>query len=206
VGAATLVPGRLASAADGARASAAVEAPRAQGGQALILVHGSWSSRVAARLAATGMRRDSVETALRRNDLCRVQVLATAREEGGTVSGLELEPLPGSPPTLRPVEISPGNRVLLDPARTLTPECTRQARADATAGTLELEPLLWRTPPLSGRGTLVARDLGPEGNRDLLEAHPGRTPWLLVSLAGGGVRLLPYGEAMARVWGVRDGG
>ncbi len=43
------------------------------GAPALVFVHGSWTERIAARLQAAGMRLDSIETALRRNDVCRLQ-------------------------------------------------------------------------------------------------------------------------------------
>ena len=70
-------------------------------------------------------------------------------------------------------------------------------------GTLELEPLLWQVPPLNGRATLLARDLGPVENALLLAAHPERTPWILVWSEGRKLpRLIPYGEGMERLWGV----
>ena len=100
---------------------------------AVVFVHGSWPALVAARLAGAGMRRDSVETALRRNDLCRVERYAMAREAG--VGGAELPPLdllalPGSPPHLRGVQLSPGTFMRVDPRLPADPSCRREARAD----------------------------------------------------------------------------
>lgn len=209
-GALLLLPGRLTTVEALTRATASAPPPPSPAAPALVLVHGGWPARVAATLVAEGMRRDSVETVLRRNDLCLAHLHAAWRRSGrGPEPAVDGEPRPGTPTRLRTVEVSPGSRVLLDPDRPLDADCAREIRADRGAGTVELEPLLWRAPPRKGAPVLVARDLGPEGNAPLLEAHPGRTAWVLVERGpGGGSDLVPYGEAMRRIWGgatVADG-
>lgn len=165
-------------------------------GPSLVFVHGSWAGREAARLEATGMRRDSVETALRRNDLCRVHAYASARRIGAPLPPLDLEPAPGSPSTLAAVELSEGNRARIDPAAAWPSECVREARSDRE-GTVELAPVLARVPWTGDDGPVVwVRDLGPAENRAALEAFPDRAPRVWV--AGG---LESYDEAMDRLWG-----
>lgn len=170
---------------------------------ALVFVHGSWSSRSAARLVAAGMRRDSVETALRRNDACRVD--AYARWRAGDLAGppptLDLRPRPGPAPGLVPMELSPGNRVLIRPGAPVEPECAREAHSDRL-GTLELEPLLWQAPPLPGRGLVVARDLGPDADARAWASFAGYHAY--VEVDGGPGRpphLLEFRQGMELLWG-----
>ena len=172
-------------------------------GPALIFAHGSWASRVSARLAAAGMRRDSLETALRRNDLCAVDAYSRWRAGSAPEDGhaLDLTPRPGSPSELSPTRLSPGNVALLRAGAALTATCLREARADRL-GTFELEPLLWLAPPLAGARVTLARDLGPADNAEIRRAHPGATPFVLVD--GGAEapwRILSYEEGMELVWG-----
>ncbi|MEQ9401789.1 MAG: hypothetical protein RJQ04_21665 [Longimicrobiales bacterium] len=171
--------------------------------EAVVFVHGSAASRTAARLVAAGMRRDSVETALRRNDFCSVRRFALWRSgAGGSPPSLDLTPRPGTPPALVRVEISPGNVALTDPSATLDAGCLREFEADRRAGTVELEPLLWAAPPVPGAPVIVARDLGPAGNARVRAALPGRTAWLAVAgRTPGTVEILPYAAGMALVWG-----
>lgn len=175
------------------------EPPEPPGARAVVFVHGSWPSRVAARLVATGMRRDSVETLLRRNDLCRLDRYARRREEDAAAAvpdSLHAGPGP-TPAGLERRLLSPGNAVLLDPGADVDDACLRQAGSDRL-GTLELEPLAWRNPPLSATGVVVARDLGPAANARTLEALPDRRGWVLVP--GEEPVLLPYREGMRLLW------
>ncbi len=169
---------------------------------ALVFVHGSWSSRTVARLVATGIRRDSVETALRRNDACQVDRYARWRAGDRTTPPptLDLRPEPGPAPGLRPVELSPGNRILVRPGASADAPCAREAQSDRL-GTLELEPLLWQAPPLRGAKLVVARDLGPRTDARARSSFPGYHVY--VAVAGGEkqeARLLSYPEAMALLW------
>ncbi len=181
---------------------------------ALVFVHGSWAERVSGRLQASGMRMDSVETALRRNDICQLHRYATRRLEFGTVPAdassqnpvgqeLDFRPLPGTPDPLRMVEVTPGNRVRVDPRIEFTPECRREARADRF-GVLALAPLLWQgdLPGIEKGQPMAVRDLGPRANARLLARWPERTPYVfLYPGPEASPTLLPYDEGMARLWG-----
>jgi hypothetical protein len=167
---------------------------------ALIFVHGSWSSRISARLATDGMRRDSIETALRRNDVCAVDAFSRVRMiEIGAVRDLEMEALPGSPPALTSRTLSPGNRVRVDPSLPVSATCMREARSDRF-GAIELEGLLWQVPPLPDAQIVIARDMGPAGNAPVLTQYPQKTPYLYMD-GPDGPRLLAYDVGMELAWG-----
>ncbi|MDA0330205.1 MAG: glycosyltransferase family 39 protein [Gemmatimonadetes bacterium] len=171
--------------------------------EALVFVHGSWPSRVAARLAASGMRRDSIETALRRNDVCAVDHHARWRLDpagASTEAPLDFAPLPGSPVTLGSRVLSPGNIVRVAAGAPHDPTCIREARADRL-GVLELELLAWQYPPTAGARLVVARDLGPAANVPVLLSFP-RPAYVLVDPGADGVPiLLEYAEGMELLWG-----
>lgn len=165
---------------------------------ALVFVHGSWAGREAARLEAAGMRRDSIETALRRNDLCRVHEYARARREGEPLPPLDLEARPGSPETLTWVLLSEGNRARVDPAVPWSASCHREAAADRE-GTVELATVLARRGAAGPDGPVVwVRDLGPEQNAALIERHPDRAILLWTATSEGGPR--PYAAAASDLW------
>ena len=201
------VPGRLGSYRWSPDALARIQVPTAAD-NTLIFVHGGWSGRLSAELAGHGMRLDSVETAMRRNDACRVQAFLSAWSETGTREaaaasvGLDFRPLPGNASGLEVVEISPGSTVRVD--RTLLPsaECRRQAAADRL-GVVELAPLLWQgdLPGIDGGAPLFVRDLGPQRNAELLARFPDRAAMILMpGSPGGPLVLVPYQEGMERVW------
>ena len=166
---------------------------------ALVFIHGSWSSRLASRLAGDGMRRDSIETALRRNDICAVDRYTRWRLTGraGPPPALDLVPRPGTPTLLEVRELSPGNRVRVDPSRAPDAACRREAASDRF-GTLELEFFAWRYPPLADRAVVAARDLGPAGNLPALTTFDGRA---FVLIDGEPATLLDYAEGMELLWG-----
>jgi hypothetical protein len=199
LGGALLVPGTAGAYRIGEAEAGASRLPHPPEEPVLVFVHGSWSSRVVARLVATGMRRDSVETALRRNALCAVDRYARLRAEGASdLPVLDLDPRPGAPPGLSEVTLSPGNRIRVDGGRALEPGCAREAAADRF-GTTELEPLLWQAPPLAGAPLVVARDMGPEANRAAREAFRGYSAWMAIRTPEG-ASVAPYEEAVSRVW------
>lgn len=171
---------------------------------ALVFVHGSWAGREAARLEAAGMRRDSIETALRRNDLCRVHEYARARRAGAPLPPLDLEPLPGSPDGLSSILLSEGNRARVDPGHPWSESCRREAGADRE-GSIELATVLARegTSQVAGAAVWV-RDLGPTENAALIEAYPGYELRLWTAAAEGVLR--PYDRAAAELWGTDGGG
>ncbi|NIU72358.1 MAG: hypothetical protein GWN71_01865 [Gammaproteobacteria bacterium] len=153
------------------------------------------------------MRLDSVETAIRRNDACRVQSFVSAWSETGALESatarvpLDFRPLPGTAPELEVVEVSPGNTARVDRSTLPTPECRRQAAADRF-GVIELAPLLWQGDlPGAGRGgPLFVRDLGPERNQELVTRYRERRALLLVPGREGSPDLMPYQEGMERLW------
>jgi len=191
---------RLAS--DGVTTGAAIvesAMDEATDGPILVFVHGSWASRVASRLVATGMRRDSIETALRRNDICSVDQYARARTgEEALLPTLDFAPLPGSPPHLQSRLLSEGNRVRVSPAVTPDGTCVREARSDRL-GVLELELLGWRAAPFPDADVLFARDLGPGTNLKVLEAVE-RPAYVFVDSPNGQL-LLDYDEGIELLWG-----
>jgi len=207
IGALVLIPGVMASATRSSENLATVALPVPPTGEpALIFVHGSWSSRVVARLSATGMRRDSVETALRRNDICTLDRYVRWREADlaqrtVTPPALDLEALPGSPPHLVRAALSPGNEVWTEPDAPRDAPCLREARADR-GGVIDLEPFLWRAPPLPGHATVVARDLGPEVNARVLQALGAPSAFVYTPVEGEAVpHLMDYEEGMDLLWG-----
>jgi len=186
----------------GARSPNPSALPTIDGDSAIVFVHGSWASRSAARLAAAGMRRDSIETALRRNDICAVDRYARWRAGGaaGRAPTLDFEPLPGTPVTLESRELSPGNLVRVSSDGPHDDACSREARADRF-GILELEFLAWQAPPFADRAVIFARDLGPAGNLPVLDSTD-RTPWIYIDAGPErGLILLDYAEGMELLWG-----
>ncbi len=165
----------------------------------LVFVHGSASSRVAATLVAEGMRRDSVETALRRNDFCLVLHYAELRRNGALpLPTLDLVPLPGTPSHLEALELSPGNRVRVGRDQPPSPECRRELEADRF-GVQELELLAWQFSGSADEGTRWIRDLGPDRNRDfLLEPHDAA--FFLIPAENGALTLIPYDEGIEAIW------
>ncbi len=173
---------------------------------ALVFVHAGWNERLASRLQAAGMRPDSLNPLLRRNDACDVQRYLESREGG---DGTPLPPLdqafvPGTPEHLQRSPSGPGLSLLRDPSRPWAEGCVREAAADRF-GAVAYAPLLWQgdLPGLEGtRGVMYVRDLGPDVNAPLLTRFSGRTPWVLTPTEGmPWPTLLPYREGMALLWG-----
>jgi hypothetical protein len=210
LGAPLLTASALRSASVSANGSVGTVLPEsATTGPALVFVHGSWSSRVVARLTSAGMRRDSVETALRRNDMCAADRYARWRaadppQRPADPPPLDLDPLPGTPSRLRRVRMTPGNEIWVDPEAAWDEECERERAADG-AGTLDLEPLLWRAPPLAGEPLVTARDMGPVVNERVRRTLGSRSA--RVYLPGNGrttAVTLDYAEGMRQLWGADD--
>lgn len=175
-------------------ASAAVE-------PALVFVHGGWTSRLAMRLAAGGMRLDSVETALRQNPTCEVEEYVEARRKGAPLPRLDFRPRATA--SLASVELSPGNRIRVAGPAPLAGSCAAEARADRL-GVIDVSPLVWRgdLPEDGGTGTLFVRDLGPADNARMIARFPARRAYVLMTTGGNAPpRLVPYGDAMKRIWG-----
>ncbi len=183
-------------------------------GPALVFVHGSWAERIAGRLQGAGMRLDSVESALRRNDVCRLEEYTRARlipaseRPEGALPELDFRLLANAPPHLRPLVIVEGEHVPRDPSAPFTEACRRQARSDRF-GVVSLAPLLWQGDlPGAERGApMFVRDLGPELNREILAAYPDRTPYVYFPpRSGAPPELHPYEEGMRILWEEEAGG
>ncbi len=145
-GVAALSPLRLVSYA---QHPAALDAVRGALSPALVFVHGGWTSRLSMRLAAAGMRLDSVESALRQNPTCAVQQYADAREQGGALPALDF--VPRAFPLPQSVEISPGNRIRIGKGESLSGECAREATADRQGTIRRVAAALARRPGRAGR-------------------------------------------------------
>jgi hypothetical protein len=176
--------------------------------KALVFVHGSWAERIAARLQAGGFALDSLETGLRRNDICTFHRWAEVRL--GAVADPALPPpradfesLPGFPVELEPVMLSPGNRIQIDRQAPWTAECQREAAADR-GGVISLAPLIWQgdLPGVERGRPMFVRDLGPAANRSVMALYPGRAAFMFYEPQPGRAPLLvPYAEAERVIWG-----
>jgi hypothetical protein len=184
---------------------AAVRTP-ATVGPALVFVHDGWTARIAMQLAGAGMRLDSIETALRQNPTCDVQMLVDAIVAGdanaraAALARLELTPRASELPPV--VQIARGNTMRVAPGALLTPACRRQANADRN-GILDLAPLVWRgdLPGGHARGPLFVRDLGPERNAQLIARMTDRTPLLMYTPTDAGMPVTrEYGVAVDLLW------
>jgi hypothetical protein len=175
-------------------------------GPSLVFVHGTWEDRVAARLAASGMRVDSIRSALAHTSTCRLE-LYLARIEAGDSSGRSAE-LAGAEPVFQEGRGSPlqefrmpsGSVIRSYENETLDPACERQAASDFE-GAVGLPPFLWQgdLPGLGATGDMFVRDLGPERNARLIGTFPDREPKVLLS-RGGVIDVVPYGPGMEEIW------
>jgi hypothetical protein len=178
----------------------------------LVFIHGGWSARAAMMLAASGMRLDSVETALRQNSTCKVFDYATALYAGTGASGnnpgamLDFNPRSRDLPPL--VGVSPGNPIRVDHDEQLHESCMREVYADRN-GVIDVSPFVWQgdLPGMPAQGTLYVRDMGPDLNSRLIRRFPERTPILLyVPSLDSKPELVPYDEGIALLWSELPGG
>jgi hypothetical protein len=188
---------------------------------ALIFVHEAWSERLGARLAAWGLRADSIRAVLRHNTSCEVHNALDAMESGVSATA-EAGPDPVGATEARPWDrlrfraepalgireaaIRGGTTVRTRPGEQPGAECLRQAHADRY-GTVPLPELLWRgdLPGLETGGIRFVRDLGPELNRKMLRLESRRRPWVYARTSvDADPVLLSYDEAMERLWSGAD--
>lgn len=201
VGLLVMAPQRAVSYGGAWMKSTRVPPPRPPG-SSIVFVHVGWTERLGSRLAAHGMRLDSIESALRQNATCDVEDYLDSLESGGTPPRLDFTPRADRLP--REVSIVKGDKVRVARGAAVGAECRAEMWADRL-GIFPLAPLLWQgeLPPAPEGGTLFVRDLGPVRDAHLLAHYPGRTPYVFMSSAPTATpRLEPYATAMQRLWGV----
>ena len=184
--------------ATAASVEAAVQTP------AIVFVHETWRSRLAMRLAATGMRLDSIETVLRQNATCDVQHYADARDadavRAADLAGtLNFEPRATNLPAV--VEVAPGVRIVGGIEMVTSGVCAAELRSDF-GGVQDLASLLASgdLPGSPARGILFVRDLGPERNRVVLSQHGDRAAYTMTTDSAGKPRLLAYEAGVRLMW------
>jgi hypothetical protein len=192
---AALSPIRLASYATPASPARAALATVRE--PALVFVHGSWEDRIGMRLAAAGMRLDSVETLVRQNPTCVAQQYADARAQNGQLPKVDFERRAIDLPARR--ELWPGSFVRTGD-EPWTTECKAQAFSDR-AGVIDPARLfLHAALPGERTGVIVARDLGPSQNASLLQRYADRRAYLMHTTANNTVVVEPYAAALAQLW------
>jgi hypothetical protein len=197
-GAVMLLPQRLSSYRLSPARRALLEAPRVEE-PALVFVHGGWTARVGMRLAAHGMRLDSVETALRQNSTCRVHAFADTFAKGGKAA-MQIDFSRRADQLPQVAEITPGNRIRVVANEPFDSACATQINADQ-AGVIDVTPFVWQgdLPGLPARGPLFVRDMGPAANRRLITEHEGRRAMMLIP-NGDSIALVPYTIAERAIW------
>jgi hypothetical protein len=203
------IPTRLSSARVGDSLARQVEIGRPPPDAELVFLHGSSARRTVAKLQGLGMRADSIEAAIRGNDLCDVTAWADAHRAGrpGDAPTLDFDPGPGSPDGIVQVETGPGVtgrfRAGPDGRAEVDARCLDTVVRPDAAGTLELDPLLWRLedPAFAKGDVLWVRDLGPTDNARLIAAEPGRVAYVVTPDAEGRAAYERYDAAMTRIWG-----
>ncbi len=163
----------------------ALRTPMAQ--DALVLVPSPWSSKVLARLRATGLHRQEAQWFHDRIGFCRTELALAEIEEKGIRDAVEvsriLMPLTAdSAAMVRDI----GSGIPGDPLTGVerSEEAAlelcglRQGLENTEGGYLQLPFYAELGPTWTGEGPIVARDLH-EGTRRLLEAYPEREPYVL---------------------------
>jgi hypothetical protein len=183
-------------------------APPSAPDSSLVFVHGAWTSRIVMRLAAAGMRLDSIETAMRHNQTCLVDAFSRLYPRR---PGAEQSALPGLDfnvhiPRELPYETIRGEYTIRPGTGPMPRACARELHADRL-GTLDVMPMLWqvRVPGLRSGGAMVVRDMGPEENARIIEAYPRLMPLMYYRPSPEEAPILvPYAQGARALWG--DGG
>ena len=172
----------------------------------LVFVHGAWTSRIVMRLAASGMRLDSAETAMRHNPTCEVDVfsrLYAEKSRGRAATALPRLDFNVDIPRELPYETVRGEYTIRPGPGPMPPVCARELHADRL-GTLDVMPMLWqvRVPGLRSGGAIVVRDMGPAENAELIAAYPGLVTLMYYRPTPESEPMLaPYAEAARQLWG-----
>lgn len=217
VGAWAFVPLRFAGHSWSDETLARITPPAVEGdAPALVFVHASWHERVAGRFQAAGMRNDSLQAVVRRNDMCAIDRYARVRNNESVAGyGSALDATVDETQTselragLSPVATPGGVRVPRLEGAEWTPACERELAADRF-GAVSLAPLIWQgalpgldeTDAHPSRQSMFVRDYGPERNRALLDRFPQRQAWVFTATGPDSApRLVPYEEGMRVLWG-----
>jgi hypothetical protein len=199
-----LGPQRLARYGGSFLASARIQVP-ATAAPSLVFVHGGWSTRIATRLTAHGLRGDSLEAVMALNPTCDVQTFANwyaspATQREGTAPELSFDFGNGTRP--QKMEIAQGDEIRYQQNRPLSPSCLAQVASD-TLGIIDISPLVWQhdMPGLGGNGAMIVRDMGPAENARLIARHADRVPMMLLRrVKEGPPELVPYGVGLKLLW------
>jgi hypothetical protein len=207
VAAVALAPTRIRSHAWPGETLTRVRIPEGTADGALVFVHAAWDERLAAMLQASGMRGDSIQAIVRRNDACRLQEYALARLAGGAASSLpaiDAEQTPAPAESLSALQTPRSSVVWRGTGAPWSDACQRELLADRF-GSVALAPLLWQgdLPGLEEGRPMFVRDFGPERNEVVRASYPGRTAvvWAYPAMTGGPPVLGAYDDAMATLWG-----
>ena len=207
VAALALVPTRMRSHAWPAETLTRITIPQGAAAGALVFVHAAWDERMAAMLQASGMRADSIQAIVRRNDTCRLHEYALARLAGvpaASLPAIDGEQTQAPADGLAGLQTPRGSMVWRGEGAPWPEACVRELMADRF-GSVALAPLLWQgdLPGLEEGAPMFVRDLGPARNEVVLASFPGRLPQVLAypAMTGGPPLLAPYDEAMATLWG-----
>jgi hypothetical protein len=200
-----LAPSRLRSSGRAWMATSRIEPPHSAS-PSLIFVHGGWSGRVVMRLIANGLRLDSLDIGIRQNTTCELQEFANwyaAAKAGRITPRPDVDFDPAS--RRRPAQflIAEDDAIRANPGQPMSRDCSREIVSDS-AGIIDISSFLWRTdlPGLTGDGTMIVRDMGPEANARLIAHYPNRTPMFFYRAAGEdkGPQLVAYAEGLRRLW------
>jgi len=170
----------------------------------LVFVHGGWSTRVAMRLTAHGMRGDSLEAAMALNPTCDAHTFARWYASPPD-SRSEAPPLNfdfGAAVRPPKIEIAQGDEIRYVPNHPLPMDCQAQVASD-TLGIIDISPLSWQgdLPGLNGKGAMIVRDLGPSENARLIARFPDRVPMMLLRRQKEGAPVLvPYADGVRLLW------
>ncbi|HEX6627206.1 MAG TPA: glycosyltransferase family 39 protein [Gemmatimonadaceae bacterium] len=171
---------------------------------ALIFVHGGWSTRIAMRLTAHGMRGDSVEAAFALNPTCDVQAFAdwyasNPRDESAAPR-LNFD----FASTQRPqkLEVAKGDEIRYYQGVPFGRRCQYQVASD-TLGIIDIAPLEWQNdlPGLGEHGAMIVRDMGPRENAKLIAQYRDRVPMILMRREKEGrPELVAYDTGVRILW------
>jgi len=200
-----LAPSRLKSYGGAWMASSRIEPPHTAT-PSLIFVHGAWSGRVVMRLIANGLRLDSLDIGIRQNTTCEFQEFANwyaAAKAGRITARPDVDFDPASRRRTAIFLIAEDDKIRANPGQPMSHDCSREIISDS-AGIIDISSFLWQTdlPGLTGDGTMIVRDMGPEANARLIAHYPHRTPMFFYRAEGGdkGPQLVSYAEGLRQLW------